>query len=354
MSIAVVTGSCGLIGSESVSFFCKKGFDIIGIDNNMRSFFFGKEASVLWNKKRLQKEYKRYTHYAIDIRDKERIVKLFKGLNKNIRLIIHAAAQPSHDWAARAPEVDFSVNALGTMVLLEAYRKYCPKAVFIFTSTNKVYGNRPNSLELLELKTRYELPKNHQYYSGIDETMSIDNCLHSLFGASKVAADVLCQEYGLYFGLATGIFRGGCLTGPAHSGAELHGFLSYLVKCCITGKRYIVYGYKGKQVRDNIHSSDLVDAFYHFFKSPRNGEVYNIGGGRFANVSIVEAIDMCQKISGRKLNYEYLDKNRIGDHIWWISDVSKFKSHYPDWSYKYTIEDTIREIYEAKKNKPNT
>lgn len=349
MSIVVVTGSCGLIGSESVSFFCKKGFDIIGIDNNMREFFFGKEASVLWNKKRLQEEYKKYAHYAIDIRNKDGVFKLFKKFNKNIRLIIHAAAQPSHDWAAKAPEIDFSVNALGTMVLLEAYRKYCPKAVFIFTSTNKVYGNRPNSLEFVERKTRYELPKNHPYYSGIDETMSIDNCLHSLFGVSKVAADVLCQEYGKYFGLSTGIFRGGCLTGPAHSGAELHGFLSYLVKCCITGKRYIVYGYKGKQVRDNIHSFDLVNAFYHFFKSPHNGEVYNIGGGRFANVSILEAIDICQKISGSKLDYEYVDKNRIGDHIWWISNVAKFKAHYPDWKYKYTIEDTIRQIYEAQK-----
>jgi len=253
---------------------------------------------------------------------------------------VHTAAQPSHDWAAQAPIVDFTVNANGTLILLENFRKYCPQSVFIFVSTNKVYGDSPNRLAFKELKTRYELPLRHRYYKGIDETMSIDNCLHSLFGASKVAADILTQEYGKYFGLKTGIFRGGCLTGPVHSGAELHGFLSYLVKCCILKRKYKIFGYKGKQVRDNIHSYDLVNAFYLFFKQPRNGEAYNIGGSRFANISIIEAIQMCQDLFGENLDYEYVPQNRIGDHIWWISDVTKFKEQYPKWQYKYDIEST--------------
>ncbi len=351
MSAVIITGSCGLIGSEAVSFFSGLGFDVVGIDNNMRKFFFGEDGSIIWNKNRLQKKYKDYRHYSVDIRDEAQVFKIFKKFRKDTALIIHAAAQPSHDWAARDPLVDFTVNANGTLVMLEAARQYSPKAVFIFTSTNKVYGDRPNSLPLIELEKRFELPKEHKFYQGIDESMSIDNCLHSLFGASKASADILAQEYGRYFGMRTGIFRGGCLTGPAHSGAELHGFLSYLVKCCIIGKAYTVFGYKGKQVRDNIHSFDLVNAFYHFFKNPRCGEVYNIGGGRFANVSILEAIEICERVSGKKLNYEYIEKNRIGDHVWWISDVSKFKSHYPEWGYKYNIEDTIREIYEAQKDK---
>lgn len=349
MATILVTGSCGLIGSEAVSFFCEKGFDVVGIDNNMRKTFFGKDGSILWNKKRLEKKYKNFTNHSIDIRQEDKINKLFKKIAKDTVLVIHTAAQPSHDWAAREPMTDFSVNAIGTLVMLEAFRKYSPEAVFIFTSTNKVYGDRPNSLPLIELDKRYELPKEHQYYKGIDESMSIDNCLHSLFGASKVSADVLTQEYGKYFGFKTGVFRGGCLTGPSHSGAELHGFLSYLVKCCITKRKYMVYGYKGKQVRDNIHSSDLINAFYCFFKLPRSGEVYNIGGGRFANVSMLEAIEITERIAKNKLNYEYVDKNRIGDHIWWISDVSKFKAHYPGWDYKYNIEDTIKQIYETQK-----
>ncbi len=348
MSVVLVTGSCGLIGSETVSFFAEKGFDVVGIDNNMRKSFFGEDGSVLWNQKRLQKAHKNYKHFSVDIRNAIQINKIFKKYAKNIILIVHAAAQPSHDWAAKDPAIDFGVNAQGTIVLLEAFRKYCPKSAFIFTSTNKVYGDRPNSLPLVEFDKRYELPKEHQYYKGIDESMSVDNCLHSVFGASKVAADVMTQEYGRYFGLKTAIFRGGCLTGPAHSGAELHGFLSYFVKCAITGRKYMIYGYKGKQVRDNIHSYDLVNAFYHFFKAPRLGEVYNIGGGRFANISILEAVDLCQKITGKELNYEYVDKNRIGDHIWWISDVSKFKSNYPSWDYKFGIEETIKQIYEAQ------
>jgi len=349
MPVVIVTGSCGLIGSETVSFFAEKGFDVAGIDNNMRKYFFGKDGSVLWNQKRLQKKFKNYKHNAIDIRNEAEVNALFKKYKDNVALVVHAAAQPSHDWAAREPLTDFGVNATGTLVILEALRKFAPTAAFILTSTNKVYGDRPNTLPLMELDKRYDLPKDHAYYKGIDESMSIDNCLHSVFGASKVAGDVMAQEYGKYFGLKTGVFRGGCLTGPAHSGAELHGFLAYLVKCVISGRKYKIYGYKGKQVRDNIHSFDLVSAFYQFFKAPRCGEVYNIGGGRFANVSMLEAIDICQKISGKMLSYEYDPANRIGDHIWWISDVSKFKSHYPAWEYKYNIEDTIKEIYAAQK-----
>lgn len=349
MAVVIVTGSCGLVGSEAVSFFCEKGFEVAGVDNNLRRVFFGEDGSILWNRKRLEKKYKSYKHYSIDIRDENRITRLFKKFGKDVSLIIHAAAQPSHDWAARDPKTDFGVNAVATLILLEAYRKYCPAAVFIYTSTNKVYGDRPNYLPLVELEKRYELQPGHQYYNGIDESMSIDSCLHSLFGASKLSADILTQEYGRYFGLKTVVFRGGCLTGPAHSGAQLHGFLSYLVKCCITGRKYTIFGYKGKQVRDNIHSYDLINAFYHFFKQPRCGEVYNIGGGRFANVSVLEAIGICEKMAQKNMDYEYVEKNRVGDHIWWISDVSKFKQHYPGWGYKYNIEDTVRQIYTAQK-----
>ncbi|MFA6350402.1 MAG: NAD-dependent epimerase/dehydratase family protein [Candidatus Omnitrophota bacterium] len=348
MSVVLVTGSCGLIGSETVRFFADKGHDVIGIDNNMRMSFFGKDGSVLWNKKLLEKKYKNFKNYSIDIRNIAGINKVFQKYAKSIRLIVHTAAQPSHDWAANDPLTDFGVNAYGTMVVLEAFRRYCPEAVFIYTSTNKVYGDRPNTLPLEEQSKRYELPKDHKYYNGVDESMSIDSCLHSLFGASKASADLLVQEYGRYFGFKTGVFRGGCLTGPAHSGAELHGFLSYLVKCCVTGKKYKIYGYKGKQVRDNIHSYDLVNAFNHFFEKPRSAQVYNIGGARRASVSILEAIDLCERISGKKFDYEYIDQNRIGDHIWWISDVSKFKAHYPDWDYKYNLETTVKEIFDMQ------
>ena len=350
MPVIVVTGSCGLIGSETVGFFAEKGFDIVGIDNNMRKFFFGNDGSVAWNKTRLKNKYRNYIHYDIDIRDERRINNLFKKFAKDIVLTVHAAAQPSHDWAARSPKIDFSVNAVGTLNLLEAVRNYAQDSVFIFTSTNKVYGDRPNSLPLVELDKRFELLKEHPYYKGIDESMSIDNCLHSVFGASKAAADIMVQEYGNYFHLKTGVFRGGCLTGPAHSGAELHGFLSYLVKCALTKRKYKIFGYKGKQVRDNIHSFDLVNAFYHFFQKPRFGEVYNIGGSRFANVSVLEAIGMCEKLTGERFEYEYIDSNRVGDHIWWISDVSKFRSHYPEWEYKFGIEETIRQIYEHSRH----
>jgi CDP-paratose 2-epimerase len=269
-------------------------------------------------------------------------------LGASLALVVHTAAQPSHDWAAREPHTDFGVNAVGTLNLLEACRQHAPEAVFIFTSTNKVYGDTPNRLPLVETDTRWELSETHPYFAyGIDESMSIDQTKHSLFGASKVAADVMVQEYGRYFGMKTGVFRGGCLTGPAHAGAELHGFLSYLMKCTVTGKPYRVFGYQGKQVRDNIHSHDLVEAFWHFFRAPRAGEVYNIGGSRHSNCSMREAIAMCEEISGRKLQWTYLEDNRIGDHIWWISDVRKFQSHYPEWKFRYGIREILEEIYQA-------
>lgn len=338
----LITGSAGLIGSEAVRFFSKKGFEIVGIDNDMRKEFFGDEASTAWNRDNLIRGISNYTHLDIDIRDKEAVEKIFK--KHRFELIIHAAAQPSHDWAASEPETDFTINANGTLVLLEAFKRHSPEAVFIFTSTNKVYGDRPNSLPLIEQETRYELDKDHKFYNGIDETMSIDDSKHSLFGVSKTAADLLVQEYGKYFNLKTASFRGGCLTGPCHSGARLHGFLVYLLRCIITGERYIINGYKGKQVRDNIHSYDLVNAFYHFYKDPRAGEVYNIGGGRHSNISIIEAVARIEAITGKKADIEYSDTPRRGDHIWYISDVSKFKSHYPDWDFTYDIDRILDEM----------
>jgi CDP-paratose 2-epimerase len=344
MKKVLITGSGGLIGSESVRFFSEKGFELYGIDNDMRGYFFGKEASTKWAVRGLKKTIPHYHHYSVDIRNNTEIEKIFK--KNKFDLIIHTAAQPSHDWSAREPLIDFEINAYGTMVLLENFRKYCPKAVFVFTSTSKVYGETPNFLPLKELKTRYELGKNHPCFKGINENMSIDKSKHSIYGASKVAADIMTQEYGKYFGLNTGIFRGNCLTGPYHSGTELHGFLAYLGKCVATGKQYRIFGYKGKQVRDNIHSYDLVNAFYHFYKKPRIAEVYNIGGGRYSHISILEAIDKFEKITGKKANIKYIKKNRIGDHIWYVSDNTKFKSHYPNWELKYGIDDILREICE--------
>jgi CDP-paratose 2-epimerase len=346
MDIILVTGSAGLIGSESVRFFCSRGYTAVGIDNNMRETFFGKNASTLWNRDRLVEEFgERYIHHELDIRDQEAIASVFKTYGNDIALIIHAAAQPSHDWAARDPYTDFTVNANGTLVLLENARQNCPEAVFIFCSTNKVYGDNPNSLPFIERELRWEIHDSHAYYNGVDETMSVDRCKHSLFGASKVSADLLVQEYGRYFGMKTVSFRGGCLTGPSHSGTELHGFLSYLMKCTMTRSHYTVYGYKGKQVRDNIHSYDLVNAFYHFFQAPRVGEVYNIGGGRFSNCSILEAAWACEKIAGRKLDWSYSESNRSGDHIWWISDIQRFKNHYSGWNLTYGIEEILVEIF---------
>jgi CDP-paratose 2-epimerase len=346
MDIVLVTGSAGLIGSEAVRFFAKKGLQVVGIDNDMRRVFFGDEASTSWNRARVQEEIPGYIHASEDIRDKEAMERLFSEYGNDIKLIIHTAAQPSHDWAARDPFTDFTVNANGTLVLLEMTRRYSSKAVFLFTSSNKVYGDTPNYLPLIELETRWEIDESHPYYTnGIDESMSIDQTRHSLFGVSKVASDVLVQEYGRYFGIYTACFRGGCLSGPSHSGTELHGFLSYLMKCAITGDHYTIFGYKGKQVRDTIHSYDLVNMFWHFYQKPKTAEVYNAGGGRDSNFSILEAIALCEEITGRKVNWSYTEKNRIGDHIWWISDIRKFQKHYPQWEYRYNLQDISESIY---------
>lgn len=347
MSIAIVTGSAGLIGSEATRHFAKKGLTVVGIDNDMRKEFFGDEASTLWQRQQLQNELgKNYRHIDGDIRDDVLMNNLFTEFGKDIQLIVHTAAQPSHDWAARDPHKDFTVNANGTLNLLEATRHYAPDAVFIFTSTNKVYGDTPNRLPLVEKELRWEIDPSHEFNNGITESMSIDGCMHSLFGASKVAADILVQEYGKYFDMKTAAFRGGCLTGPNHSGTQLHGFLAYLMKCTMTGTPYKVFGYKGKQVRDNIHSYDLIQAFDQFFMAPRCGEVYNIGGSRFSHCSMLEGIKICEEISGRELQYTYEETNRMGDHIWYVSDVSKFQSHYPKWSLTKDIRTILTEIYE--------
>jgi CDP-paratose 2-epimerase len=340
MKTVIVTGSHGLIGSEVCRFYDKLGFKIIGIDNNMREYFFGESSK----EKTSYYEYKNYTHYDVDIRDYKKIEEIFLKYSSDIKLIVHTAAQPSHDWAAKEPITDFGVNAVGTLNLLECTRLYSNNAVFIFTSTNKVYGDTPNKLPLVETEKRYEIDKNHHFYNGIDETMSIDNSKHSLFGVSKASADLLVQEYGKYFGLRTGVFRGGCLTGPSHAGAELHGFLSYLIKCFIEDKKYTVFGYKGKQVRDNIHSYDLVSAFHEFYLNPKQGEVYNIGGSRHSNISMLEAIEKISNILDKDLDYSISEDNRIGDHIWYVSDVSKFKKDYPGWDYQYNIDNIIDEI----------
>ena len=352
MSVAIITGSAGLIGSEASLFFASQGMDIVGIDNDMRSVFFGSEASTMWQRQRLQKELgDKYHHEDVDIRDFDAIKKIFERYGSDIKLIVHTAAQPSHDWAARDPQMDFSVNANGTLNLLEATRQIAPNAVFIFTSTNKVYGDTPNRLPLIEQEKRWEIDESHTYFPGIREDMSIDNTLHSLFGASKVAADVLVQEYGRYFDMPTACFRGGCLTGPNHSGTQLHGFLAYLMKCTVTGTPYTVFGYKGKQVRDNIHSADLIASFNEFFKAPRIAEVYNMGGGRFSNCSMLEGIDMCQEIAGRELNWTYSESNRVGDHMWWVSDTSHFTDQYPDYDQKYDVPKILQEIYDFNRER---
>jgi CDP-paratose 2-epimerase len=346
MSVVVVTGSCGLIGSESVSHFAAQGYDVVGIDNDLRKSFFGEQASTGWVREGLERQHRGYRHLSIDIRDREAIHQTFSHYGRDIGLVIHTAAQPSHDWAARDPHTDFSINATGTLTLLECTRQICPEAVFVFTSTNKVYGDTPNRLPLLELEYRWELDPSHPMYRGIPETMSIDATTHSLFGVSKASADLLVQEYGRYFGLKTGCFRGGCLTGPNHSGAVLHGFLAYLLKCVATRTTYTIFGYKGKQVRDNIHSADFLGAVDAFFKNPRPGEVYNMGGGRDCNCSIVEAIEFCQEITGLRLTSTYVDAPRIGDHIWYVSDLSKFRSHYPEWRVRYQLRDLLMDMYE--------
>lgn len=352
MSVVLVTGSAGLVGSEACRYFGGLGYDVVGVDNDMRRVFFGDEASTAWNVEQLRRTLgDRYRHHDLDVRDREALMQLLRDLGPEIALVLHTAAQPSHDWAAREPFVDFDVNAVGTLNVLEAVRTQCPEAVVIFTSTNKVYGDRPNELPLVELETRFEIDPEHPYREGIREDMSIDACLHSLFGASKVAADVLVQEYGRYFGIRTACFRGGTLTGPAHSATELHGFLGYVMRCTMTRTRYTVFGYKGKQVRDAIHSADLVRAFHAFFEAPRVAEVYNIGGGRFSNCSVLEAIERSQEIAGRTLDWTYEERNRIGDHLWWIGDNGKFQSHYPEWRQEYDVDRILKEIHENNRER---
>lgn len=353
MKIAIITGSAGLIGSQACDFFHEKGFKVIGIDNDMRSYFFGDSASTKESEKSLKLKLKNYEHYNIDIRDYEKLNEIFSKYSSDIEIVIHTAAQPSHDWAVKEPLTDFSINATGTMNLLEVTRLNCTEATFIFTSTNKVYGDTPNkSPYIQERETRWECVDDLGNLTSIDESMSIDDTKHSIFGASKVAADVMCQEYGKYFGMNVGIFRGGCLTGPNHAGAELHGFLSYLVKCIVNNKPYTIFGYKGKQVRDNIHSWDLVNMFWHFHKNPKKGEVYNAGGGRNNSTSILEAIDKINKIAETNWdNYTISEENRIGDHIWYISDLSKFKNEYPNWDITIDLDETIKQMVDFEKNK---
>ena len=344
MSIILITGSSGLVGSESVNFFSKKGFDVIGIDNNLRKFFFGNEASTNSIKKQLLKKNKRFKHYNTDIRNYDGLEKIYKKFKKNISLIIHCAAQPSHDYGKNFPILDFNVNGAGTLNLLELTKKHCPNTPFIFMSTNKVYGDNPNRLNIIEKKNRWELKNNDKYFRGIDEKFSIDSCTHSFFGVSKTYADLIVQEYGKNVGLKTVCFRGGCLTGPNHSGAKLHGFLSYLVKISLAKKKYSLIGYKGKQVRDNLHSYDLVNAFWEYFKKPTKGEVYNMGGGRYSNCSIIEALNLVENIAGISIKKKILKIPRVGDHIWYISNLSKFKKHYPHWQQKYNTKKIIEEL----------
>ena len=350
MSIALITGSGGLVGGESVARFYQEGFEVWGIDNNMRQVLFGESASVMKRLEQLQKQYPKYKHFDMDIRDKSAMFKLLKENGKDISVIIHTAAQPSHDWAASDPFTDFELNAGATLTLLEGVRQFCPHAVFIFMSTNKVYGDLSNSLPIIEEETRWELASSHPFHAyGIDESFSIDQSKHSLFGASKLSADVIVQEYGRYFGIKTVCFRGGCITGPAHCGVPLHGFLSYLVKSGMNEIPYTVFGYKGKQVRDNIHAYDLVEAFWQFFLAPRVAEVYNIGGSRHSHASLMECVALFNQLSGKQMNLIASGDARSGDHIWWVSDVRRFQTHFPEWRYKYTLTSIMEELIEAER-----
>ncbi len=357
MSMAVVTGAAGLIGSQAAMHFASIGLDVVGVDNDMRRVFFGDDSSTAWMVTELERTLgDRYRHASVDIRDRGGIDALFAEYGSDISLVIHTAAQPSHDWAAREPFTDFDVNAVGTLNVLEATRQHCPEAAFIFTSTNKVYGDTPNRLPLIEHDTRWEIDPSHTYVGGIREDMSIDTTLHSIFGASKVAADVMVQEYGRYFGMQTSVFRGGTLTGPNHAAAELHGFLAYVMQCTMTGTPYRVFGYQGKQVRDTIHSADLISCFDHVYRAakdgtPRSGEVYNIGGGRFSNCSVLEAISLCEEITGNTLDWTYVDDNRVGDHIWWIGDNGRFAEHYPTWSLTYDVPAILTEMHDANRER---
>jgi CDP-paratose 2-epimerase len=347
MPVAIVSGSGGLIGSESVKHLVQKGFDVVGLENDMRARFFGPEASTAGTTQRLVETLETFTSIDLDIRDADGVRDVFRKHAKELEIVVHAAAQPSHDWAAGDAQTDFTVNANGTLNLLEAARHCKPEATFVFTSTNKVYGDRPNLLPLVQTPTRLELPTEHEYYGGIPTSMSIDRCMHSIFGASKVAADVMVQEYGRYFDMPTVAFRGGCLTGPSHAGAQLHGFLSYLMKCTVSGRPYTIFGYDGKQVRDNIHSADVFRAFWLFHGAPRPAAVYNLGGGRASNVSMLEAIAKCEAIAGRELHYELSDQARMGDHRWWVSDMGEFERDYPEFELEYGIDEVLEEIYAA-------
>jgi CDP-paratose 2-epimerase len=352
VSVAIITGSAGLIGSEAVRHFASLGLDVVGIDNDMRRQFFGEEASTAWNVRRLTGELGgAYQHHDTDIRDRQALAAIFSRYGRDVAVVIHTAAQPSHDWALRDPYTDFDVNAVGTLNVLQNVREHCIEAPVIHCSTNKVYGDRPNELPLVELDTRWEIESGHRYEQGIAEDMSIDACLHSVFGASKVAADVMVQEYGRYFGMRTACFRGGTLTGPAHSATELHGFLAYVMRCAMERRPYTIYGYKGKQVRDAIHSHDVVTAFESYFRAPRSAEVYNLGGGRFSNASVLEAIGLAEKITGNPMSHSYVDTNRVGDHIWWIGSNERFRSHYPHWRQTYDVPTIMTEIYEANVDK---
>ena len=346
MSVVIITGSSGLVGSESVEFFCKKGFDVVGIDNNLRNHFFGKDGSTIWVKKKLLNKHKNFKSNNIDIRNFNSVEKIFKKYKKNISLIIHCAAQPSHDYGKKFPILDFNVNATGTLNLLELTKRYCPDSPFIFMSTNKVYGDNPNKLKIIEKSKRWELKEKDIFFKGIDEKFSIDNCTHSFFGVSKTYADLIVQEYGKNIGLKTVSFRGGCITGPNHSGAKLHGFLSYLVKSSLTKKSYTLIGYKGKQVRDNLHSFDLVNCFWEFYKKPKYGEVYNMGGGRYSNCSVLEALDIVEKLKNINIKKKIIKENRVGDHIWYVSNTKKFKKDYPNWKQKYNTKKIIEELIE--------
>ncbi|MFH1589074.1 MAG: SDR family NAD(P)-dependent oxidoreductase [archaeon] len=348
----LVTGAGGLIGFETVRFFLDKGAEVIGVDNNMRKYFFGEKGDTTANVKHLESISKHFKNMNIDIRNRDAIINLFKKEGP-FDLVVHTAAQPSHDWAAREPFTDFDINAVGTLNLLEAFRLHSPEGVFIFTSTNKVYGDAPNRVELVELEKRYEYADKQTMLGvsdkGISEEMTIDNSTHSIFGASKAAADVMAQEYGRYFNLNVGVFRGGCLTGPQHSAVELHGFLTYIVDCAVNKKPYTLFGYKGKQVRDQIHSKDVVNAFWEFYKNPKQGVAYNLGGGKQNSASIIEVIDIMDKEFGLKLNYTYSKVNRVGDHICYYSDLSKLKKDYPNWDITISIKDMIKEIIDQKK-----
>ncbi len=349
MAVAVITGSAGLVGSACSRRFASMGLDVVGVDNDMRADFFGPEASTRRTADELQGEIESYIHLTLDIRDRDAIDRVFDRYGSAISYVVHCAAQPSHDWAARQPHTDFSVNAVGTLNLLEATRVSAPDAGFVFISTNKVYGDAPNELPFVELETRFEPePTHHWAEHGIDETMSVDQSLHSLFGASKLAADVLVQEYGRYFGMRTTCLRGGCLTGAGHAGVALHGFLSYLMKCAVTGRRYEIYGYKGKQVRDNLDARDLADAIWLAANRSTGGRVYNIGGGRYSNCSVLEAIARCEEIAGQRIRYDHLDAARVGDHKWWISDIRSFQNDHDGWRPRQGIRDILESIYESE------